>query len=101
MFLLQSSECSYSEDSGLERPQQRESALIKLLHECVGNSGLSDKYCVLVMICILKVIRGLPTWLEALMTDLHSFLVTVDFDYLNDLIMSFITFTQAISHLII
>ena len=73
------------------------SALIKLLHECVGNSGLSDKYCVLVMICI----RGLPTWLEALMTDLHSFLVTVDFDYLNDLIMSFITFTQAISHLII
>lgn len=81
------------------------SALIKLLHECVGNSGLSDKYCVLVMICILKVIRGLPTWLEAmdtaaLLADLHSFLVTVDFDYLNDLIMSFITFTQAISHLI-
>ena len=69
------------------------SALIKLLHECVGNSGLSDKYCVLVMICILKVIRGLPTWLEALMTDLHSFLVTVDFKYLYDLINGIITFT--------
>ena len=58
------------------------SALIKLLHECVGNSGLSDKYCVLVMKCIWKVIRGLPTWLEvmdtaALLADLHSFLVII------------------------
>ena len=58
------------------------SALIKLLHECVGNSGLSEKYCVLVMKCIWKVIRGLPTWLEvmdtaALLADLHSFLVII------------------------
>ena len=62
------------------------SALIKLLHECVGNSGLSDKYCVLVMKCIWKVIRGLPTWLEAmdtaaLLADLHSFLVRIDITF--------------------
>ena len=57
------------------------SALIKLLHECVGNSSLSDKYCTLVMKCIWKVIRGLPTWLEtmdtaAMLADLHNFLVS-------------------------
>merc|ERR1719239_343165 len=62
------------------------SALIKLLHECVGNSGLSEKYCVLVMKCIWKVIRGLPTWLEvmdtaALLADLHSFLVSYPASY--------------------
>ena len=31
------------------------SALIKLLHECIGSSVLSGKYCVLVMKCIWKV----------------------------------------------
>ena len=40
------------------------------------------RYCVLVMKCIWKVIRGLPTWLEtmdtaALLADLHNFLVCV------------------------
>ena len=57
-------------------------ALIKLLHEGVGNSALGDKYIVLVMKCIWKVIRGLPAWLEnmdtaALLADLHSFLVSL------------------------
>jgi len=61
-------------------------ALIKLLHECVGNSVLSDKYCVLVMKCIWKVIRGLPSWLEtmdtaAVLADLHSFLVSYPASY--------------------
>jgi len=56
------------------------SALIKLLHECIGSSVLSGKYCVLVMKCIWKVIRGLPSWLDSmdvslLLADLHSFLV--------------------------
>merc|ERR1719348_258560 len=55
-------------------------ALIKLLHECIGSSVLSGKYCVLVMKCIWKVIRGLPSWLDSmdvslLLADLHSFLV--------------------------
>jgi len=62
------------------------SALIKLLHECVGNSSLSDKYCTLVMKCIWKVIRGLPTWLEtmdtaAMLADLHNFLASYPSNY--------------------
>ena len=57
------------------------SALIKLLHECIGSSVLSGKYCVLVMKCIWKIIRGLPTRLDSmdvslLLADLHSFLVS-------------------------
>jgi len=56
------------------------SALIKLLHECIGSSVLSGKYCVLVMKCIWKVIRGLQSWLDSmdvslLLADLHSFLM--------------------------
>lgn len=55
------------------------SALLKLLHECIGTSVLSGKYCELVMKCIWKVIRGLPTWIDKLdvdllMADLHEFL---------------------------
>lgn len=62
------------------------SALIKLLHECIGSSVLSGKYCVLVMKCIWKVIRGLPSWLESmdvslLLADLHSFLVSYPGSY--------------------
>ena len=59
------------------------SALIKLLHECIGSSVLSGKYCVLVMKCIWKVIRGLPSWqdLSLLLADLHSFLVTYPGSY--------------------
>ena len=61
-------------------------ALIKLLQECIGSSVLSDKYCVLVMKCIWKVIRGLPTWLETmdtanLLADIHSFLVNYPASY--------------------
>lgn len=61
-------------------------ALIKLLQECIGSSVLSDKYCVLVMKCIWKVIRGLPTWLESmdvanLLGDIHSFLVSYPASY--------------------
>merc|ERR1719187_320244 len=40
-------------------------ALVKLLHECIGTSVLSGKYCELVMKCIWKVIRGLPSWLDS------------------------------------
>jgi len=55
------------------------SALLKLLHECIGTTVLSGKYCELVMKCIWKVIRGLPSWIEKLdvsllMADLHEFL---------------------------
>merc|ERR1719266_1733857 len=55
------------------------SALLKLLHECIGTSVLSGKYCELVMKCIWKVIRGLPSWIDKLdvsllMADLHEFL---------------------------
>jgi len=62
------------------------SALIKLLHECIGSSVLSGKYCVLVMKCIWKVIRGLPAWLDSmdvslLLADLHSFLVSYPGSY--------------------
>ena len=61
-------------------------ALIKLLQECIGSSVLSDKYCVLVMKCIWKVIRGLQTWLEtmdvaSLLGDIHSFLVNYPASY--------------------
>jgi cytoskeleton-associated protein 5 len=62
-------------------------ALVKLLHECIGSSVLSGKYCMLVMKCIWKVIRGLPSWLEAgmdvslLLADLHSFLVSYPGSY--------------------
>ena len=57
------------------------SALIKLLHECIGSSVLSGKYHVLVRKCIWKVIRGLPAWLDSmdvslLLADLHIFLVS-------------------------
>ena len=31
-------------------------ALVKLLHECIGSSVLTGKYCMLVMKCIWKVI---------------------------------------------
>ena len=56
------------------------SALIKLLHECIGSSVLSGKYRVLVRKCIWKVIRGLPARLDSmdvslLLADLHSFLM--------------------------
>ena len=62
------------------------SALIKLLHECIGSSVLSGKYCVLVMKCIWKIIRGLPARLASmdvslLLTDLHSFLVSYPGSY--------------------
>ena len=62
------------------------SALIKLLHECIGSSVLSGKYCVLVMKCIWKVIRGLPAWLDSmdvslLLADLNSFLVSYPGSY--------------------
>ena len=30
-------------------------ALVKLLHECIGSSVLTGKYCMLVMKCIWKV----------------------------------------------
>ena len=78
-------------------------ALVKLLHECIGSSVLTGKYCMLVMKCIWKVIRrlfekcfmvmfskvirGLPSWLEAgmdvslLLADLHSFLVSYPGSY--------------------
>jgi len=61
-------------------------ALVKLLHECIGSSVLSGKYCVLVMKCIWKVIRGLPSWLDSmdvslLLADLHSFLVSYPGSY--------------------
>jgi len=62
-------------------------ALVKLLHECIGSSVLSGKYCMLVMKCIWKVIRGLPSWLEGgmdsslLLTDLHAFLVSYPGSY--------------------
>ena len=51
-----------------------------------GSSVLSGKYCVLVMKCIWKVIRGLPSWLESmdvslLLADLHSFLVSYPGSY--------------------
>merc|ERR1712088_761967 len=48
---------------------------------------LTGKYCMLVMKCIWKVIRGLPSWLEAgmdvslLLADLHSFLVSYPGSY--------------------
>lgn len=61
-------------------------ALIKLLQECIGSSVLSEKYCVLIMKCIWKVIRGLPTWLETmdtanLLADIHSFLMNYPASY--------------------
>ena len=77
-------------------------ALVKLLHECIGSSVLTGKYCMLVMKCIWKVadfflerkvnvmcqvIRGLPSWLDAgmdvslLLADLHSFLVSYPGSY--------------------
>jgi len=61
-------------------------ALVKLLHECIGSSVLSSKYTVLVMKCIWKVIRGLPSWLDSmdlslLLADLHSFLVSYPSSY--------------------
>ena len=62
------------------------SALVKLLHECIGSSVLSGKYCMLVMKCIWKVIRGLPSWLDSmdvslLLGDLHGFLVSYPGSY--------------------
>jgi len=62
------------------------SALVKLLHECIGSSVLTNKYTTLVMKCIWKVIRALPSWLEEmdvslLLADLHSFLISFPGSY--------------------
>ena len=50
--------------------------------KCQVSQLVVCRYCVLVMKCIWKVIRGLPTWLDtmdtaALLADLHNFLVRI------------------------
>jgi len=61
-------------------------ALVRLLHSCVGSTQLSNKYCVLIMKCLWKVIRGLPQWLESmevssLLVVLHEFLKSFPSNY--------------------
>ncbi|XP_076313305.1 msps cytoskeleton-associated protein 5 [Tachypleus tridentatus] len=65
------------------------SALIKLLHDCVGSMNTSDRYTELVMKCLWKMLRMMSQYINELnidriLLDLHVFLKTYPSSYWRD-----------------